>query len=286
MKTRYALTFYYLVTGLLAACAIIIVMKLLLFPPCTPTGANGSLCTVDGWSIAGLAATVLGVAAAILTILGAFSVAYWWAELDKRVNKQVTQLFNEQKAALNDEVDDLLQQQKKKVNDLLQTQTERIEDQGRQVDKTKRDLEQMREQIDSIIDLTFSVASVNPPWVLEEWAKDITAKFKTPEAAKQMVLSYLQIVDGLLPERPPKFGRYSQNLRDQHAPSTDIIYYWQKALEWEHVITEYYKGVIGVAVFAKDGSVTQVEPPILRQVRESTNERRPKIEDWKSRNGL
>ncbi len=149
-------------------------MKLLLFPPCTPTGANGSLCTVDGWSIAGLAATVLGVAAAILTILGAFSVAYWWAELDKRVNKQVTQLFNEQKTALNDEVDDLLQQQKKKVNDLLQTQTERIEDQGRQVDKTKRDLEQMREQIDSIINLTFSVASVNPPWVLEEWAKDIT----------------------------------------------------------------------------------------------------------------
>ena len=101
-----------------------------------------------------------------------------------------------------------------------------------------------------------------------------------------MVLSYLQIVDGLLPERPPKFGRYSQILRDQRAPSTDIIYYWQKALEWEHVITEYYKGVIGVAVFAKDGSVTQVEPPILRQVRESTNERRPKIEDWKSRNGL
>src|SRR5713101_10116184 len=143
-------------TLVLVACVAIIVVKLLFFAPCTPTVPNGSICTVDGWSIAGLAATVLGVGAAILTILGAFSVAYWWAELDKRVNKQVTQLFNEQKTALNDEVDDLLQQQKKKVNDLLQTQTERIEDQGRQVDKTKRDLEQMREQIDSIINLTFS----------------------------------------------------------------------------------------------------------------------------------
>jgi hypothetical protein len=110
MRTRYALTFYYVVTSLLVVCAAIIVVKLLFFPPCTPAGPNGSVCTVDGWSIAGLAATVLGVAAAILTILGALAVAYWWAELDKRVKAQVTELFN---TTLDKKVEDLLDKQKK-----------------------------------------------------------------------------------------------------------------------------------------------------------------------------
>src|SRR5260370_17596129 len=111
LKTRYVLT-YYIVTSLLAALAAIIVLKLLFYNPCTPTDPHGSVCTVDCWSIAGLAATVLGVAAAILAILGVFAVAYWWAELYKRVDKQVKTLFEELKTDLNKEIETVLNAQK------------------------------------------------------------------------------------------------------------------------------------------------------------------------------
>ncbi len=48
----------------------------------------------DGWTVAGLAATILGIAAAFLSILGAVLLASWWTQLDKRVERQVTTLFH------------------------------------------------------------------------------------------------------------------------------------------------------------------------------------------------
>jgi hypothetical protein len=147
MRTRYALTFYYVVTSLLVVCAAIIVVKLLFFPPCTPAGPNGSVCTVDGWSIAGLAATVLGVAAAILTILGALAVAYWWAELDKRVKAHVTELFN---APLDNKVEDLLDKQKKKV-----------EAQATKISFLNEELDQTRRSAKNTFDLVLSIATAD-----------------------------------------------------------------------------------------------------------------------------
>ncbi|HEU5226188.1 MAG TPA: hypothetical protein VFU49_00145 [Ktedonobacteraceae bacterium] len=48
----------------------------------------------DGWTVAGLAATILGIAAAFLSILGAMLLASWWTQLDKRVERQVATLFH------------------------------------------------------------------------------------------------------------------------------------------------------------------------------------------------
>src|SRR5260221_35270 len=83
---------YYLALAVLATLVFVIVIKLMFLPPCVPVPPKNE-CGVDGWSIAGLAATILGVGAAILTLLGAFAVAYWWANLnekvDQRVNEQV-----------------------------------------------------------------------------------------------------------------------------------------------------------------------------------------------------
>ncbi len=328
MRTRYALAFYYLVIGLLAACAVIIIIKLLLFPPCTPTGPHGSLCAVDGWSIAGLAATVLGVAAAILTILGAFSVAYWWAELDKRVNSQVRVLFEEEKKTLNKNVDELLDAQKatikkemenllkdqkttisneleqaieaqkiifdealqkeltilnKKVDDLLEVQRKKIEAQEQQLSHLDKDLDQMQALADTIIDLTLSVAAINPPWQRESWARDISARFKTAEIPKHMALNYLNTVDEFLTQPANNMIFFTRSLRAQNAPSDHLNYYWDKALEWEHILEEYYGGVIGEPVVSKDGTVSAIQvPEPLRIVREKVNEYRPRVEEWKS----
>jgi len=91
MKTRLLIIAFCVAIGLLVIFSGIIVWRFMFLPPCTPM--PGSACLVDAGSVAGLAATVMGVAAAILALLGAFAVAAWWTNLDERVNKQVTDLI-------------------------------------------------------------------------------------------------------------------------------------------------------------------------------------------------
>ncbi len=87
MKSLLPIIAFYVAIGLLVIFSAIIVWRLMFLPPCTPT--KDSSCLLDGASVAGLAATVMGVAAAILALLGAFAVAAWWTNLDERINKQV-----------------------------------------------------------------------------------------------------------------------------------------------------------------------------------------------------
>ena len=54
MKTKFALAFYYISIGFLTACAVVIVIKLIFWPPCTQTG---NTCVIDSWSAAGLVET-------------------------------------------------------------------------------------------------------------------------------------------------------------------------------------------------------------------------------------
>lgn len=73
MSTRHI---YSLAIGLFV-CTLIIIGKLLFISPCVPTSPKDPTCSyiIDGWSLAGLAATMMGVAATLLAILGAVAVA-------------------------------------------------------------------------------------------------------------------------------------------------------------------------------------------------------------------
>jgi tetratricopeptide (TPR) repeat protein len=115
MKRNFTIVLFWIAVILLITSAIIIIMKLMLWPPCSPLMANHTVCAVDGGSVAGLASTVLGVAATVLALLGAFAVAAWWTELDSRVNKQVRELFEQRIAQMNTRVDGLLETQGHKV---------------------------------------------------------------------------------------------------------------------------------------------------------------------------
>src|SRR5215470_4811878 len=97
-KTRLALYFYYLTISLLTICAITIVVKLIVFPPCAP---QGNTCVVDPWSAAGLEGAVLAVSATVLAILGAVAVAGWWTSLNTRVADQVKALYEAQQKEVN-----------------------------------------------------------------------------------------------------------------------------------------------------------------------------------------
>lgn len=112
-RTRFALWLYYLAISFLTICAIVIVVKLIVFPPCAP---RGNTCVVDPWSAAGLEGAVLGVSATVLAILGAVAVAGWWTSLTERVKDQVGVLYDAQKKEVNTQVDGLVREQQKKVD--------------------------------------------------------------------------------------------------------------------------------------------------------------------------
>jgi methyl-accepting chemotaxis protein len=116
LKTKIALAFYYIAVGFLVACAAVIVLKLIFWPPCTQIG---NTCAIDPWSTAGLAGTVLAVSATLLAILGAVAVAAWWTSLNDRVNEQVTKLYESQKTEVDAQVDGVLTEQQQKVDERL-----------------------------------------------------------------------------------------------------------------------------------------------------------------------
>lgn len=125
MKTLIALVVFIMAILGIMILAGIIVATLLFWPPCTQIGHN---CVVDGWSIAGLAGTILAVAATMLAVLGAVAVAYWWLKLDERVNDQVTKLYEAQKKEVNALVDQIVQVQQQKVNALLAKVETQVDD--------------------------------------------------------------------------------------------------------------------------------------------------------------
>lgn len=96
-KTRFALVLYYVAIVSLVVMTGLIIWKLII--------SNPSI--TEPWSVAGLAATILGVAATLLAILGAVAVGAWWLNLENRVRDQVNKLYNEQiEPSLNKRVTD------------------------------------------------------------------------------------------------------------------------------------------------------------------------------------
>ena len=92
---------YYLAISVFLVCLVTIVVKLTFWPVCT------GIPSCDGWTVAGLAGTILGVSAAYLGILGAIVLATWWTSLDNRVERHVTKLFTERVQAVQDSINQL-----------------------------------------------------------------------------------------------------------------------------------------------------------------------------------
>lgn len=118
MKTKFALAFYYISIGFLTACAVVIVIKLIFWPPCTQTG---NTCVIDSWSAAGLEGTILGVSATVLAILGAVAVAGWWTSLNDRVTDQVTKLYNKQKEEVMSPLETDIKQSQRRIDDIKES---------------------------------------------------------------------------------------------------------------------------------------------------------------------
>jgi len=90
---------YYVAICVFFVCLAAIVIKLTFWPVCVGSTA------CDGWTVAGLSATILGVLAAFLGILGAILLDAWWTGLDKRVEDRVADAFKLQIQSVQGSID-------------------------------------------------------------------------------------------------------------------------------------------------------------------------------------
>jgi hypothetical protein len=198
MKTKFALAFYYIVISFLAACAAAIVIKLIFWPPCTQ---YGNTCVIDPWSTAGLAGTVLAVAATVLAILGAVAVAAWWTSLNDRVNDQVKKLYETQKVEINTQVDTLLDDQRRKVD----TQLEEFQTAFRSLKSSevilRKQINLLHKSTQDVEEMAIEgITSVFAADFLEQWAQKSTEGRKFPRIFLRMAGSYLNEVEHRLPQ--------------------------------------------------------------------------------------
>src|SRR5215469_2711877 len=141
-KTRFALYFYYLAIGLLTACAITIVVKLIVFPPCSP---HGNTCVVDPWSAAGLEGAILAVSATVLAILGAVAVAGWWTALNTRVADQVKGLYEDHKKEIGKKLDEYVATQQREMSERLGTVQTNLQSVENRINEATTDIDKLEE---------------------------------------------------------------------------------------------------------------------------------------------
>ena len=238
MKTAIALATYYLAIGMIIIFAGVIVFKLMFWPPCTTTGRE---CVVDGWSVAGLAGTVLAVSSTILALFGAIAVAAWWTGLEKRVSEQVDTNLKAQTKNINSQVNTILSHQKAEVQksfDILNNDFARF---------------------------TVSFITSFPPWIVDEWAVTALDATKTVDIAKFMVFKYLEYIDRLITSDSLERSESSAYLTQLHAPSLEPMYYWNAALRWQKVVWQY----------------EHQEPDLVKQVNEKINSYKTSIGTWR-----
>jgi hypothetical protein len=273
MNTRIALILFSIAITFLTACTVVIVLKLIFWPPCTMVG---SACAIDGWSAAGLAGTVLGVSAGMLGILGAVAVAAWWLGLNKRVTKRVKKLFIKWQAELDKEVKAILEEKVKEINEqfrLFETKFQNIDQQTVVLDNKIKDTEQLA---NDIMLHTLDAALINPPWKVEMWASNTMRKFDMLEIPRRMCLVYLYYVDMLLAE--DQF--FIEELKRQNAPTIDPSDYWNDASRWQITVNDYYRNSYparGQLPVDKREKWTE----ITLQLKEQLEIRKPRVDAWK-----
>jgi len=279
MKTIVMLATYCLAFLSLVACTVIIVIRLLFWTPCTPTG-QGGVCAVDVWSIAGLAATVLAVAATVLAFLGAFAVAYWWANLDKRVTYQVNHLYKRQEEQVNQLVKELLEKQTTKVDTQLQQFQGDFHTLGERLETLRNEQKALETWINTVVELQFAAILLNPPEDIEEIATKAVDFLQAPTIAAQMVFKYLESVDGRF--------MYGLSIDDGNGkPVPNLLFFWEKALHWQKVLEKFYppgRNIEEVTV-GDNGRVSFQTPEIVKQVQEKIDEYKPRVEEWKKLHG-
>lgn len=235
LKLAIARAVYYFAIVAMLGLLGITMYKLIITPPCSVIGMHE--CIIDGWSVAGLAATILGVGATLLAILGAVAVAAWWTSLDRRVDERVNEqvearlnrLMDEQRQMLRDQTEKQFSEQEGRFTETIADLHKAIKDLSDQGASTENILQDAKKV------LTIGVMKQDP-WVLESWASEVKLTIIGPEVTFWMTKRYLHIAENLL---SGDVDAYKKCLEMNVAPSTFPKYYLDKATEWRNTVNAY-----------------------------------------------
>jgi outer membrane murein-binding lipoprotein Lpp len=229
------IVFFYVFIAVLILCFVVVTLRIAISPVCSTDAQH--TCVIDTWSIAGLTAAVFGIAAALLTFLGAFAVAYWWANLDQKVNGQVETRTNEL-------IEQRIQDQEVKFQSQIESNVKAFETQIAQLEANfQSQIENNVKTLDTQIarlegsfqflrkELVIA-AMYFPAWEIEGWAHELLAVDPSSEVSVRMVINYLKEVDFFLPD--PSTPSKHKTLR--FMPEEDVLFYWNKALEWREIV--------------------------------------------------
>lgn len=265
LKTVVATTAYYIAIVALVALLSVIVFKLMFWPPCTINAQHE--CVVDGWSVAGLAGTVLGVGATLLAILGAVAVAAWWTGLNKqvdaRVNEQVqgrvNEMLEEQEHKLAEKTTLLLQEQKKVFEDTLA--------------KVRKEMEALKEQAylndtryQNVQKTLLIGVMQQDPWDLENWASEVMLLDSTSEVGWRMMLKYLKIFDGFFSKDQKDVAKHMERLeKTSRLDAKNPLGYFMAAIRWGKLLSKH--------------------PAYGEAAKHEIEKREPQLESWAATHG-
>jgi hypothetical protein len=243
MRT-FAIVLYYFAIFVLILFVGVVGYKLLFGTPCTIVG---NYCVGDGWSIAGLAATVLG-------ILGAFALAAWWTDLDGKVREQVNVNMKHREEALNKRTDEILAKLATNINkdilDLFTSFSERITQdfsESEHVVKTldteiktlRIEYEDIKKMADNARKLAVDIATLgnqsNDEWVLSNAAN----QYHMVDIAVNMVTKYLIYIDIYLFADESEKENFLLFLKTSGVNYTDLHQIWERVLFWQKQVNNF-----------------------------------------------
>lgn len=230
-----AVTAYYIALVVLAGVFLAflggMVWSISRLPPCTSISKD--ICGVNDWSIAGLAATILAVAATVLAFLGAFAVAVFWKDLDVKVETRVNQLTEERLKVISANLQAQLQVYvDQRVTGVEMRSEERFLEIEAAVERIQSDSLNLKKYVDGQDFVNLGGILSQHPWSLEDWAKEWTAKAPASPIAYGMAARYARVIDAFL-DAPVQQQAYLEKIA---APFSKPEDYLEAARRWANQI--------------------------------------------------
>jgi hypothetical protein len=165
----------------------------------------------------------------MLTLIAPIAVLTWWVYLDKRVAHQVEEKVEERTQQLSGVLEHKLTEN---FNALFQKRQKEFEKEQlalfAELDKAQKHIEAVEHQLGAKTQtLLLGFMMLHAPWELEKWVEEtqlIDSKLAV-EMATRLALKYLGIVQGFQKD----FSKQEQTLKDEGAPQTTPIWYWDAA---------------------------------------------------------
>src|SRR5947209_3150780 len=183
MKTKFAIILYSVAIISLVVMTGFVIWRLIIMPPCTQIG---NLCVIEPWSVAGLAGTVLAVAATVLAVLGAVAVAAWWTALNDRVTDQVKGLYDGHKKEIGAALEDFIAEQQQVVRDQVGTVQTKLQTVESRIGSATTDINELEKLTHDFLDIAIDGIVLALPGSLETWAQKATALHKFPRVPFKM----------------------------------------------------------------------------------------------------